>query len=196
MEGTDVEQYKDEYKDNDHTYYGNGCPNDWVNEPPLYGGSTKSCNKRVIGTNDGENQKIGTYYNFQAATDGIGGAITTNNTNSPDTFCPLGWQLPYGGSGGDYYDQSKSWSYLYGLYNILDHTTGSATLRSYPFSYIYSGYYYWIIGVLYLQELGTRMWPLTVYNNGNSYRMYIGPTAVRTNGTDSKAVGFALRCSE
>ena len=139
MAGTNVE-FGDPDWIHDYSYYGNGCPNDWVESLPDHGQSNVSCSSREIQADDG-NQKIGTYYNFSAAT------IHTNRTlyenqNAPDTFCPLGWQLPYGGTGGDYYDKSRSFDYLIDEYGIKDLPSGldkEAAMISYPFSLIHSG---------------------------------------------------------
>ena len=116
-----------------HTYYGNGCPNGWGTDGD--GGSTTPCSTRIVQSSDDENQKNGTYYTFQAASSGSGATIATQNTNIPDTFCPLGWQLPYGGTGGDYYDKSKSYKYLLDEYGYMDSTEeGGYGAMSYPLS--------------------------------------------------------------
>ena len=114
----------------DLTYYGNGC----------FGipGSFTPCESRIVTTSDGEDLEIGTYYHFQAATAGSGGAsLATDNTNAPDTFCPLGWQMPYGGTGGDYYDKSRSWRFLFNTYNYGNDDVNA--VLSYPISEIRSG---------------------------------------------------------
>ena len=141
MEGTII-YFPDSDISHDHTYYGNGCPNIQTSSiPDTWGGSEVACDIRIVQTYDGESQEIGTYYDGQAITAGSGETVTTSNTNAPDTFCPLGWQLPYGGTGGDYYDQSKSWLYLYTLYGYPSSSEpASRAARSYPFSEVLSGY--------------------------------------------------------
>ena len=136
----------------DRTYFGNGCPG---NNSSSATSGIEACSSRMVSTvNDGD-QKNGTYYHYQAATDGSGAAIATNNTNSPDTFCPLGWQLPYGGTGGDYYDKSKSLKYLLSTYSIISSSSGSTIIRSYPLSFVRAGTYYWSDGRLfYFNEQG------------------------------------------
>ena len=174
----------------DHTYYGNGC---------LEGGtgSATSCSTRIVKTIDNENQIIGVYYSFQAATSGSGGAIVTPNANSPDTFCPLGWQLPYSGTDGDYYDKSRSLNYLFTTYGIrfVDETQADATkVGSYPFSYVLSGAYYWAKGRLYLQNGGGYYWQSTNNNLPNSYLFHLGRNTVKPARADNKSFGYSIRC--
>ena len=195
-----VAPYKDETVTNDHSYYGRGCKNGWGTGGD--GGSITPCNDsdaggRFVKTADNETQKNGTYYHFQAATTGTGSTVTTNNTNTYDTFCPLGWQLPYSGMGGDYYDKSRSWNYLLTTYSIGfdDGTTADATkIKSYPFSYVYSGYYYWNTGRLYLQSKNGLYWSSTVVSSNVAYRLNTWSSVVNPADTSSKAVGSTLRC--
>ena len=191
MEGTpaDLTIYKDDttgYQLRDHTYYGNGCPSGY--------GETTPCSTRIVETSDNENQKNGTYYHFQAATSGAGGAISTDNTNSSDSFCPLGWQMPYGGTGGDYYDKSKFWNYLFNKYSIVDDETSATKVKSYPFSYVYSGFYHWNTGRLYNQSNNGNYWSSTVVSSTLAYSLHAWSSGVRPASTGGKADGFALRC--
>ena len=184
--------YNDYNVEHDHTYHGNGCPNGWGTDGD--GGSITPCSTNILKTGDNEDQYSGTNYNFQAATAGTGGPIETDNTNSSDTFCPLGWQLPYGGTGGDYYNKSRSWRYLISEYNIPSDTTGQVIVRSYPFSYVYTGYFYWGKGRLYSQGDRGSYWPSTINSSTGAYLLNTWPTGVDPAATGSKAVGVALRC--
>ena len=184
----------------DHSYYGRGCGNGWGTGGD--GGSQTPCadsnaGGRYIATLDGETQKNGTYYHFQAATSGAGGAIEADNANSPDTFCPLGWQLPYSGTDGDYYDKSRSLNYLFTTYGIrfVDETQADATkVGSYPFSYVLSGAYYWAKGRLYLQNGGGYYWQSTNNNLPNSYLFHLGRNTVKPARADNKSFGYSIRC--
>ena len=173
----------------DHTYYGNGCPDK--------DGSITPCSTRIVKTADDENQKNGTYYHFQATTVGTGGTMETSNTNAPDSFCPLGWQLPYSGTGGDYYDKSKSWRYLFVTYSItFDPGTpiGEAEIRSYPFSYILSGRYRWAAGALYYQGNDGGYWPSTIDNGTTSYHLDTGNSTIHPADKANKTNGITVRC--
>ena len=195
-----VAPYKDGTVTNDHTYYGRGCKNGWGTSGE--GGSQTPCadsdaGGRYVKTADNETQKNGTYFNYQAATSGTGGAMKTDNTNSSDTFCPLGWQLPYSGTGGDYYNKSRSWRYLFTRYDVSfnDGTAADATkIKSYPFSYVYSGRYYWSTGRLYLQSNNGHYWSSTVASSTNAYNLNTWSSGVRPADAHSKASGDAVRC--
>ena len=196
-----VAPYKDGALTNDHSYYGRGCKNGWGTDGE--GGSQTPCpdsdaGGRYVKTTDNETQKNGTYYNFQAATVGAGGAMATDKTDSSYTFCPLGWQLPYSGTGGDYDDKSRSWNHLFKSYglHIGDGTATDATkVKSYPFSYVNSGNYYWGTGRLYNQSNNGVYWSSTVVSSSDAYLLYTWSSVVRPADTNNKTGGFAVRCA-
>ena len=166
MEGTDVFQYRDGDANHDHTYYGYGCPDTE--------GSGVSCNLLIINTSDNEPQSIGTYHNFPSATSGSGSTAVTDNSNATDTFCPLGWQLPYSGTGGDYYDQSRSFRYLFTTYGYTANADGYKIL-SYPISIVRSGRYYTEIGALFGADDVANIMSITAGSISQNYRADIRP---------------------
>ncbi len=177
----------------DHSYYGNGCPDAWTASPTS--GSQTPCVTRIVQTYDGENQKNGTSFSFQAATSGTGGTLATDNLNASDSFCPLGWQLPYDGTGGDYYDKSKSWRYLliskYSLSNNIDSVN---KIQSYPISFINNGLFNWNSGRLYLQGGSGYYWASSVSTDANAYRVVVIDTGIRFYESGNKANGDSIRC--
>ena len=190
MEGTDVETgYKDSNITHDHTFFGNGCRVTWAE-----GGSPEACSTRIVSTYDSEDQKNGTYYQYQAASSGSGAAVAVKYTATPDSFCPLGWQLPYGGTGGDYYDQSRSWKYLFEAYSINGDQSGSNKIRSYPLSYIFSGIYNYADGLLRYFGSHGMYWSETIYNGTQTFRFYLQTS---NNGVDydNRVRGQAVRCA-
>ena len=194
VEGTpaDLTIYKDSDVTHDRTYYGNGCPNDW-GEGGVTGSKTP-CTTRIVETVGGEDQKNGTYYPYQAATSGTGGAMSTENSNSPDTFCPLGWQLPYGGTDGDYYDQSKSFRYLFNEYGYGNNQHGINGFASYPLDNVWGGYYTWSTGMLYAQGKVGIYWSTTVVSNENANSLYGTVYALTIDSSYRKDRGRMLRC--
>ena len=187
MEGTSL--LTDGAINHDHSYYGNGCTNPFDTTKPNegYGGSTKSCSTRILSTADNEYQKNGTYYNFQAATDGTGAAIATDNTDSSDTFCPLGWQLPYGGKGGDYYDKSRSFKYLITAYN---YSGLMSKVASYPLSYVKPGDYRLALGRLFEMTHINHQWTSINAGSNSAYRIYETTWVY----SDAKTIAMTVRC--
>ena len=189
VEGTDI-YLLDNFGAHDHTYFGNGCPNSTTE-----GGSTKACSTKLVQTMDGETQEIGSIYNFQAATSGSGSALEEDNTNSPDTFCPLGWQLPYSGTGGDYYNQSRSWKYLLDSYGINTATLANARkILSYPISHIASGYYGFALGRLYGQTINDRHFSSDNYTRYDLHRLNVDINGTVSFDVIAKNFAYPLRC--
>ena len=196
----DLTVYIDENVTHDHTYYGRGCKNGWGTsgeEGSLTPCADSDAGGRYVKTADNETQKNGTYYHYQTATSGTGGGMSTENSNSPDTFCPLGWQLPYSGTGGDYYDKSRSWRYLFTKYDISfnDSTAADATkVKSYPFSYVFSGNFSWRIGRLYYQSNSGYYWSPTPLGSNHGYYLGMWSTGVNPVSPYTKVSGLAVRC--
>ena len=188
MEGTDLTPYQEDDPNKDLTYYGNGCSVD--------GGSKKPGSTRIIETYDNENQAMGTYYDYQAAASGSGGTnITADNTNVSDTFCPLGWQMPYAGTGGDYYDKSRSWSYLFSIYNYNNNQAGVEGILSYPLSNIQAGNIYWPTITLYDMTIMSRLWSTTNSADWGAYRLSVHLEGKNyLIGTGGKGNGHSVRC--
>ena len=199
MEGNpaDLTIFKDTNVAHDHTYIGRGCKNAWGTDGN--GGSITPCSDsdaggRYVKTADNETQKNGTYFHYQAATSGSGSVQTADNIDIPDTFCPLGWQLPYSGTGGDYYDKSRSWNYLFNKYSIINDETSATKVKSYPFSYVYSGNYYWLTGRLYYQSNRGDYWSSTVVDRTGAYSLDTWSLVVRPANTPHRAFGYTVRC--
>ena len=198
----DLTIYIDSSNAHDHTYYGRGCKNGWGTSGE--GGSQTPCadsdaGGRYVKTADNETQKNGTYYNFQAATVGAGGAMATDKTDSPYTFCPLGWQLPYSGTGGDYYDKSRSWKYLFTRYGIGNNNAGSTAFKKYPLSYINAGEYAVYVGRLFGQRSNSfygngRYWSSTI-KTWNAYGINTWLNALYESDAMYKGHGLPLRCN-
>ena len=196
VEGTNV-NYIDKQQNTDHTYFGNGCSNPYGTDGDQ--GSTTACSSNLTSTGDSKVQSMGVYYNYQAAVSGSGPTTNVDNVNASDTFCPLGWQLPYGGSGGDYYNQSKSWRYLLTAYNYVIsagtmNNPDAPKVAKYPFSFIYGGSFSWAVGVLY--QLGLRGDYRDMTNRGasNAYSLLLGPTYMFSYDTGQKLHGRSIRC--
>ena len=195
MAGTDIRDipgYQDANAYHDHSFYGNGCLQEEVQGGVSY--SYETCSTRVIGTYmDAEYQDIGVYYNYQATSAGSGASLNTDNANIPDTFCPLGWQMSYGGTGGDYYDKSRSWNYFLNAYSIASDTPGSNKIRSYPISYIYTGLLHMATGTISEQANFAIYHSATISDRSGTFRFKINSNSIWSN-TDVKAISSPVRC--
>ena len=190
VEGTpDLTQYKTTDITRDVTYYGNGCPdNSDTNNHP--------CSSCLANTYlNVELQKNGTYYSGQAATVGTGSSITDIEADVPDTFCPLGWHLPYSGTDGDYYDKSKSWLYLFLRYNYLNDQSGSIGISTYPLDYVRSGILNLEKGYLaYLNSVG-QYWSSVIHGGYHGvYRLNYWIGNYYEAQMVYMATGEAIRC--
>ena len=187
MEGTDIHiGISGDYAYLDRTYYGNGC-NKMEADKWEY-----SCSTRIAQTSDGESQKNGTSYTFLAISAGSSDVHAPTNTNSPDTFCPLGWQLPYGGTGGDYYDQSRSWKYLLDVYGYTNIPEDVTKMKSYPMSYILGGQYYFNGAFLFGLTSESQNWTIT-QDAIRAFTYYIAGTWTNTQFVN-KGNGRVARC--
>ena len=180
----------------DHAYYGRGCSNAWGTDG--LGGSATPCpdsnaGGRFIKTADNETQKNGTLFNYQAATSGSGGSITTDKADTPDTFCPLGWQMPYGGTGGVYYDKSKSWNYLFNEYSITNNQSSATKAKSYPLSFIIGGSYHWGTGLLNDRGVRGEMWSSTFEEKYFAYKPAFTDTNVYEQLHEYRNYGAPIR---
>ena len=183
-----LEQYIDGNIYHDQTYYGLGCPSKGST------GYDVPCTSRITPTKNDGDEDIGVYYKYQAATSGSGAGSKDTYTNSPDTFCPLGWQLPYVGTGGDYYDQSKSWKYLFNRYGYDNTPAGKEGIWAYPLSYIFAGHFYWNKGSLSGLNGDSHYWSSTVDSEWAAFRLYIWVNGYAESVTDNKLYGFTVRC--
>ena len=193
MAGTSIVPYQDNNAEHDHTYYGNGCTGEAGDSA-----SSKSCTSHIVQTKDGETQSIGTYYGFQASTSGAGATATDDNINISDTFCPLGWQLPYDGTGGDYYDKSKSWKYLietaYDIETNVLNDSAVAKVASYPLSYAQSGMLNLGIARIYLLDDSGFYWSKTNNTSTAGYRLNLTLHNVRLSVSNIKVGLATVRC--
>ncbi len=175
--------YQDTDYTHEHTYFGNG------NGPNANLGTVGTTYETT--TYDGETQKIGTYYTFQAATVGTGASFSTDGEQAPDSFCPAGWQLPIGNN----QNVNKAFQKLLNSYSITNNSAGSNAGRSYPLSYLLSGYYFWSSGRV--NSLGSRgnWWSNTIEVGGaRAYYLRIYEVEVYADGDYDMRSGFPLRC--
>ncbi|MBR3233702.1 hypothetical protein IKG12_02480 [Candidatus Saccharibacteria bacterium] len=74
-------------------------------------------------------------------------------------------------------------------------STGSLGARSYPLSYVYSGYYYWDTGRLYDQTVIGSYWSSSIVSSTSSYDLAMNNTRLIKANSGNKRYGLALRCA-
>lgn len=157
----------------------------------------------------GENQKLGTYYNWYTATAGTGTSAAKTGFTAPADICPKGWQLARGSIDHDYGTQSVNGSWMYvirTIYHLIVNQGDQSSVdqgnpeannivKSIPFSVPRSGYVDYIDGSTSNQGNIGISW--SAFAGSNAYArdsLISGITNIRPSGADSRSFGFSIRC--
>ena len=150
----------------------------------------------------GENQKIGTYYNWHTATAGTGEGLISEGDVAPASICPRGWQLPRATGNG-------SWSLLVkDVYNIIVNDGNQAVVpdgnleantifHKKPFSVPYSGETYYYTGLTIRQGTNGGFYNANVYAKDTQYHasdMYFNGTHFNSLSGSIRSAGMTIRC--
>ena len=132
--------------------------------------------------------KIGTYYNYCAASAGSycygnGTSEGTPSGNAAYDICPAGWRMPTGGASGEYQALATA---------IPGTTAGDADSLQAQLSTPVSGAYR--SGTAYRQGTYGLFWSSTIYTATNMYRMHVSGTAVSSQSSDNRTYGLSVRC--
>ena len=160
---------------------------------------------------DGNTYSMGNYYTWHAAIADTTYYSTNNQSIENTSLCPAGWRLPKGGNKSNE-TNNEFWNLIVtGLNNGVNpanydsstypYYTGtpegsdvSNALRSYPNNFLYSGYFHGSSASL--RGSGGRYWSSTVFNNRDSYSLYLNSSDVGPGTVSSyKGYGFAIRCT-
>ena len=133
----------------------------------------------------------GCYYNWYTATAGSGTSATGSNVTVNYSICPNGWNLPTGGSSGEF-------QALYGQYNsaalmLVDNptTTKENTAGKIPGFLLGGRYNYY--GANSVGSFG-YYWSRTAFNGQYGYNLYLNTSSVNPAGNGSKYYGSSVRC--
>lgn len=150
--------------------------------------------------------EYGVYYNWYTATAGNGTYSTKSESTVSGDICPKGWHLPSGYTSGDFIALSVA---LGGLNTLMDSSTNptgatmSATLRSAPNNFVYSGYLRANSANSSIQGRNSYgyYWSSTARTNNLSYLLNLQSSRVAPadNGFSSstyfdKDLGLTVRC--
>jgi len=132
---------------------------------------------------------LGNYYQWNAATAGTGGTITSADANS--SICPAGWRLPTSTS----YTNNYSFGKLTNAYGITNSTNGTsdAKLLSSPLWFVRAGGVY--DGDLSGQGSYGDVWSSRAYSNSNlAYYLVFNSSGVNPSNYNGRDLGFSVRC--
>ena len=140
---------------------------------------TGSVDNTVSGNTYDAHFLIGNFYQWNAATAGTGGTITSQDAT--DSICPKGWQLPTSNN-----SNSGSFGGLVGSLN-------STTITQAPYYFNPSGRVY--SGSLWYAGYGGYYWSSTAYSSTSSaYSLYFYSGGVNPSGNFGRYLGQSVRC--
>ncbi len=184
----------------------------WANSTDLLSRSTNGARENTYSDESvrtGENQMIGTYYNWYAATLGsVSNPGSSIGVNAPSDICPKGWQLP---RYSNFYNDGtaapdKSWQHLIvDTYHIIKNqgdqstvaegnTGANNTLHAFPFSLPYSGGVYYSSDTVYLQGTNGYFWSAAASSSTNARYLHFNGSYVWPELSNYRSFGFSVRC--
>ena len=140
----------------------------------------------VSGSTYNAHYLVGNLYQWNAATAGTGGTITSQEAT--DSICPKGWQLPTSNN-----SNSGSFQALMNAYSISSNTAGSTAITQTPLYFNPSGY----VASGSLRSAGGLgdYWSSTAYSNTSSaYELYFYSGVVSPSSGTYRYRGQSVRC--
>ena len=127
----------------------------------------------------------GNYYNWYSATAGHG-VYGKSNSNTAGDICPAGWHLPTGNTTGEYYALNTA------INNGTTDSTASNKLRSYPNSFVYSGY----VNGASVNDRNSdgSYYSSSASSNGSAYYLFLSGNVLPGTGYYSNFDGETVRC--
>ena len=123
--------------------------------------------------------KIGTFYNYCAATAGTYCYASGSGTgNASEDICPKGWRMPTGGSSGEY-------QALYGAYSSNAANFMAALVTP------LSGYFN---GSANFQGSYVYFWSSTRYDGSGMHYLLVSSSGVDPARISSRYGGYSVRC--
>ena len=138
--------------------------------------------------------KIGTYYNYCAATvgsycygNGTSSGTPSGNATEAD-ICPVNWKLPVGGASGDFQNLYTKISAITTAQNTATNPLSLQSMLSTPVSGFFNSATAYGIG-----SYG-RFWSSSYSSAAGLYNMYVSGTAVYPQNSLDRNVGSSVRC--
>ena len=156
----------------------------WTNVSSMTPMDDGTTNTVISGNTYNAHYLVGNFYQWNAATAGTGGTITSQEAT--DSICPKGWRLPTSKSSGEY-------QALMAAYNITSNTDSTTRITQSPLYFHPSGNV--LSGSLrYAGNYGVY-WSSTA-NSSTSYAYYLSFDSgdVDPSLSNNRYNGFSVRC--
>ena len=136
------------------------------------------------------NYRIGTYYNYCAASAGYYCYESTSGTgDSGYDICPSGWKMPSGDQAdGSYYDLRQKISNITTSASSATDPLGLVAMLSTPISGRYNN------AAALQQGSHGRFWSSTYYNASSMCYLDVMGASLNPQSQHSRANGFSVRC--
>ena len=156
----------------------------WTNVSSMTPMDDGTTNTVISGNTYNAHYLVGNFYQWNAATAGTGGTITSQEAT--DSICPKGWRLPTSKSSGEY-------QALMAAYNITSNTDSTTRITQSPLYFHPSGAVY--SGSLRYAGNYGRYWSSTAYSSTNyAYALAFSSGVVNPSNFDNRYYGFSVRC--
>ena len=156
----------------------------WTNVSSMTPMDDGTTNTVISGNTYNAHYLVGNFYQWNAATAGTGGTITSQEAT--DSICPKGWRLPTSKSSGEY-------QALMAAYNITSNTDSTTRITQSPLYFHPSGSVH--SGSLrYAGNIG-YYWSSTAYSSTNdAYILHFFSGYVNPSNYGYRYSGFSVRC--
>ena len=156
----------------------------WTNVSSMTPMDDGTTNTVISGNTYNAHYLVGNFYQWNAATAGTGGTITSQEAT--DSICPKGWRLPTSKSSGEY-------QALMAAYNITSNTDSTTRITQSPLYFHPSG----AVNSGSLRYAGSSgsYWSSTAYSSTNdAYFLYFNSGYVNPSDYSNRYRGFSVRC--
>ena len=156
----------------------------WTNVSSMTPMDDGTTNTVISGNTYNAHYLVGNFYQWNAATAGTGGTITSQEAT--DSICPKGWRLPTSKSSGEY-------QALMAAYNITSNTDSTTRITQSPLYFHPSGAV--SSGSLWYAGDSGYYWSSTAYSSTNrAYSLYFYSGDVNPSYYGNRYYGFSVRC--
>ena len=156
----------------------------WTNVSSMTPMDDGTTNTVISGNTYNAHYLVGNFYQWNAATAGTGGTITSQEAT--DSICPKGWRLPTSKSSGEY-------QALMAAYNITSNTDSTTRITQSPLYFHPSGNVF--SGSLRYAGLSGYYWSSTASSSTNiAYYLNFYSGYVDPSYDTNRYNGFSVRC--